>query len=249
MLRAPAIAAAARARLFATRSAVRTMQSSDSGSKATADAAPHGPQRVRIYTRTGDKGTSSLFSGERRAKDDAVFEALGTIDELSSALGLAREFCVEVANELQGQLEEIQCLLIDIGANVATPRAAAGPTRLSRTEFDVDGHLTEELERSIDRMDDALPPLRNFILPSGGRASAALHIARGVCRRAERRVVPLIEQDQASHAVGVYLNRLSDYLFTAARFAAMREGKPEVAYSSRGGRRDTRAGGGDAPTS
>jgi len=126
---------------------------------------PAASSRLKIYTRTGDKGKSSLYSGERRAKDDAVFEALGTIDELNSALGIAREHCSAAQNGIEHMLEEVQCLMIDIGANVATPRTAAGPTRLAQTDFDVDGEFTTGLEKSIDAMDEELPPLKNFILP------------------------------------------------------------------------------------
>ncbi|KAI9324055.1 cob(I)yrinic acid a,c-diamide adenosyltransferase, mitochondrial-like protein [Zopfochytrium polystomum] len=198
---------------------------------------PHAPpvamadqRRFKVYTRTGDKGTSALFTGERRPKDDLIFEALGTTDELSSHIGLAREFCEEAANGLSEKLEKIQCLLQDIGGNIATPRSTASEARLAKTEFDVDGKLVQELETWIDKLDEELPPIRNFILPSGGRASAALHIARSVCRRAERRVVPVIQEGIADASVGKYLNRLSDYLFTAARYAAMKAGKTEKIY-------------------
>ncbi|KAJ3208470.1 hypothetical protein HK099_008720 [Clydaea vesicula] len=114
---------------------------------------------------TGDKGTSSLFTGERRSKDDAIFEALGTTDELSSHLGLAREFCFESNNGLTEKLEKIQCLLQDIGSNIATPRSTANQNRLAKTQFDNDFELTKELESWIDELDESLPPLKNFILP------------------------------------------------------------------------------------
>jgi cob(I)alamin adenosyltransferase len=120
-----------------------------------------------VYTRTGDKGTSSLYTGERRPKEDAIFEAVGTTDEVSSAIGLAREY-----SELQGmndtflrQLERIQCMLQDVNSNIATPRNSTSQMRLKRTEFDVDGKATEELEKWIDAMDNTLPPLTKFILP------------------------------------------------------------------------------------
>ncbi|GAB5588746.1 hypothetical protein Unana1_03646 [Umbelopsis nana] len=189
---------------------------------------------MKIYTKTGDKGTSALFSGERRAKYDEVFEALGTTDELTSHLGLAREYCDEQGNGLSEKLEkvfyDIQCLLQDIGSNVATPRNQANESRKARTTFDEDGKHVADLEHWIDEMDAELPPLKNFILPSGGRAASSLHIARSVCRRAERRVHPLVEKGQADSTTGKYLNRLSDFLFNAARFAAMKEGKVEVVY-------------------
>ncbi|CAO3672395.1 unnamed protein product [Umbelopsis vinacea] len=185
---------------------------------------------MKIYTKTGDKGTSALFSGERRAKNDDVFEALGTTDELSSHLGLAREYCDEQKNGLSEKLEKIQCLLQDIGSNVATPRDQANEAKKARTTFDEDGSHVADLEKWIDEMDTELPPLKNFILPSGGRAASSLHIARSVCRRAERRVHPLVSSGQADSTTGKYLNRLSDFLFNAARYAAMKDGKVEVVY-------------------
>ncbi|KAI9190271.1 hypothetical protein H9P43_001704 [Blastocladiella emersonii ATCC 22665] len=188
-------------------------------------------KRIHIYTRTGDKGTSALFTGERRAKDDQVFEALGATDELSSALGLAREFCVEAGNGLEGKLETIQCLLQDAGGNIATPRDCGSDPHLKRTEFDSHGEHAASLEKWIDELEDrGLPPLRNFILPSGGKAASTLHLARSICRRAERRVVPLVLEEEVSPTVGRYLNRLSDFLFTAGRYAAFHEGKPEQVY-------------------
>ncbi|KAI8852506.1 Adenosylcobalamin biosynthesis, ATP:cob(I)alamin adenosyltransferase-like protein [Chytridium lagenaria] len=187
-------------------------------------------RRFKIYTRTGDKGTSALFTGERRTKDDDVFEALGTTDELSSALGLAREYCEDAGNGLTLKIEKVQCLLQDIGSNVATPRTTASENRLSKTHFDVDGLLAKELENWIDELDQELPKLVNFIIPSGGKASSALHVARSICRRAERRITPIVRDGGADASAAVYVNRLSDFLFTAARYAAMKEGKTEVIY-------------------
>lgn len=117
-----------------------------------------------------------------------------------------------------------------MGSHVATPRNSKQEARLVRTEFDNMGDLARELERWIDTMDDQLPPLKNFILPSGGKAASALHISRSVCRRAERSIVPLVGLEIAQDTAQRYLNRLSDYLFTAARFASMKEGKEETIY-------------------
>ncbi|CAO3573885.1 unnamed protein product [Mortierella alpina] len=159
--------------------------------------------------------------------------ALGTNDELSSSIGLAREFCLDQGESVQGlvsQLEQIQCLLQDIGSNIATPRDSATAPRLARTEFDSDGQHVNDLETWIDAMDQELPPLTSFILPSGGKAAAALHVARSVSRRTERRVVPLAQEHRVDRSVAIYLNRLSDYLFTCGRYAAMKAGRQEVLY-------------------
>ncbi|KAJ1658826.1 hypothetical protein IWQ61_002003 [Dispira simplex] len=187
-------------------------------------------KRIKIYTKTGDKGTSALFTGDRRPKNDAIFDALGATDELNSMIGLAREYCKQGDTELVNRLETIQCCIQDIGSNVATPRDIANQVRLNRTTFDPQGQLVKELEAWIDEYDQVLPPLRNFILPSGGLASATLHVARSVCRRAERNVVPLVQSASADASVTQYLNRLSDFLFTAARFAAQRSGESETIY-------------------
>ncbi|KAF8979070.1 hypothetical protein BGZ46_005837 [Entomortierella lignicola] len=129
-----------------------------------------------------------------------------------------------------GQLEQIQCLLQDIGSNIATPRDSATAPRLARTEFDADGQHVQDLEIWIDEMDQKLPPLTSFILPSGGKAASALHVARSVSRRTERRVVPLAQEQRVDKSVAIYLNRLSDYLFTCGRYAAMKAGRQEVLY-------------------
>ncbi|KAG2184422.1 hypothetical protein INT43_000331 [Umbelopsis isabellina] len=183
-------------------------------------------------------GTSALYTGERRPKDDQIFEALGTTDELTSHLGMAREYCDTQNNGLSEKLEVIQCLLQDIGSNIATPKGGANEFKrelslhglTERTKFDENGSHVKDLEDWIDELDRELPPLKNFILPSGGLAASSLHIARSVCRRAERRVHPLIQLDAADASTGKYLNRLSDYLFMAARYAAKYEGKEETVY-------------------
>ncbi|XP_004478505.1 corrinoid adenosyltransferase MMAB isoform X2 [Dasypus novemcinctus] len=162
----------------------------------------------KIYTRTGDKGFSSTFTGERRPKDDQVFEAVGTTDELSSAIGFAMELTAEKGHAFAEELQKIQCALQDVGAALATPSSSAREAHLKRTAFEEGPTL--ELEQWIDKYSSQLPPLTAFILPSGGKSSSALHFCRAVCRRAER--------------------RLSDYLFTVARYAAMREGNQEKIY-------------------
>ncbi|XP_056273979.1 corrinoid adenosyltransferase isoform X1 [Pseudoliparis swirei] len=210
----------------------------------------------KIYTRTGDKGFSSTFTGERRPKEDQVFEALGNTDELSSAIGLAREFCLDRGHTFTYQLDkvlmlhsltsviahepdviiptvlclslQIQCILQDVGSNIATPRSTARESHMKKTTFTA--QPTADLENWIDKFTEELPPLTNFILPSGGKGSAALHLARTVCRRAERSVAPIVRTGEADPDVAKFLNRLSDYLFTAARYAASKEGKEETIY-------------------
>lgn len=185
-------------------------------------------QTPKIYTRTGDKGFSSTFTGERRAKDDQIFAALGTLDELSSAIGLSAEFGSESGHSFVEELHKVQCVLQDAGSNVATPITSARESHLKRTSFS--DKPIFELETWIDRYSDQLPPITAFILPSGGRSSASLHLSRAICRRAERCVVPIVKSGEADANVAKYLNRLSDYLFILARFAAMKEGKREQIY-------------------
>jgi len=187
---------------------------------------------MKIYTKTGDKGTSSLYNGERRPKDDMVFEALGATDELNAAVGVAREYCVLAGSPLSDQaawLEDVMSRLLDVGSAVATPRdSTQSESKLNHTAFSEQS--VDTLERQIDAMDTALAPLKNFILPGGGLCAAHFHVARTVCRRAERRVWPLVQSGAVDPVVGRYLNRLSDFLFTCARYAAHAAGEREVIY-------------------
>ncbi|XP_010768955.1 corrinoid adenosyltransferase MMAB [Notothenia coriiceps] len=192
-------------------------------------ATEEGNRGPKIYTKTGDKGFSSTFTGERRPKEDHIFEALGNTDELSSAIGLAREFCLDKGHTFTYQLDKIQCILQDVGSNIATPQSSARESHISRTKFAA--QPISDLETWIDTFTEELPPLTNFILPSGGKGSAALHLARTVCRRAERSVAPIVRSGEADPDVAKFLNRLSDYLFTAARYAAMKEGSVETIYT------------------
>jgi cob(I)alamin adenosyltransferase len=189
--------------------------------------------RMKVYTKTGDKGTSQLFSGERRPKDHAVFKALGDTDELNGQIGVAIENLRIANNEyLPPKLEQIQSRLFDLGACVATPLTTASQTKKNRAGRFDEGNV-DMLEQWIDEMDAELPPLKVFILPSGGGlASTHLHVARSVCRRAERRVVPLEAAGDVESVVIRYLNRLSDFLFVAARYAAMKEGKEETKWQN-----------------
>lgn len=174
--------------------------------------------KQKIYTRTGDKGTTSLFSGERVNKNDPFIEALGTVDEANSSIGLSIAFLPLDANlqKTKAQLELIQHALFDIGASLATPLSCKENKKLEKTRFDSDA--IELLEKWIDEMETELSPLHAFILPGGHPAGAALHLSRSIIRRAERCSIPLFEANEISQAVLVYLNRLSDYLFVASRY-------------------------------
>jgi cob(I)alamin adenosyltransferase len=181
----------------------------------------------RIYTRTGDRGTSSLFTGERRTKTDEIFEALGTIDELSSHIGLAMA-SANIEHPYVEQLQRIQCILQDVGSAVATPSSSARKIHQEKTMFN--NRHTAEMEEWIDDYTQRLPPLENFILPGGSLTASSLHVARAVCRRAERRVLPLTEKDEVDWEALKYLNRLSDFLFTVARYAAKLDKTEETVY-------------------
>jgi cob(I)alamin adenosyltransferase len=175
----------------------------------------------RIYTRTGDKGTTGLASGERRKKHDLRVEAYGTVDETNACVGLAR---LHTEGEVDAMLSRIQNELFDLGADLATPETEKPlpyePLRILDAQV-------ERLEREIDRLNEALSPLRSFVLPGGSPAAAALHLARTVCRRAERLVVALSDKpdETVSPAAIKYLNRLSDFLFVASRFVNDRGGR------------------------
>jgi len=171
----------------------------------------------KIYTRTGDDGSTALGSGERRKKYDLRIAAYGTIDEVNAAIGVARLHTSHDA-ELDAALARIQNDLFDVGADLCTPGKGRGPggARLTVTDKQV-----AWLEAEIDRFNAALAPLRSFVLPGGTAAAAHLHLARTVCRRAERLIAEL--KDKEGEAVGdavlKYVNRLSDYLFVASRHA------------------------------
>jgi cob(I)alamin adenosyltransferase len=181
---------------------------------------------MKIYTRTGDDGETSLFAGGRVRKDHLRVEAYGTVDELNSALGLARAHGVDA--QCDGWLETIQNALFVVGADLATPHEARADWLMR-----LDAAPAAELERWIDTLDAELPPLRNFVLPGGTPAAAALHLARTICRRAERVAVTLSEGETINPAVIVYLNRLSDFLFTLARAVNQRAGVNETKWSAR----------------
>ena len=170
----------------------------------------------RIYTRTGDDGSTALGSGERRPKYDLRVAAYGTVDEVNAVIGVAR---LDAAGnlELDLMLARIQNDLFDVGADLCLPDRGKGP---GGARLDVTDAQVEWLERQIDRLNGELEPLRSFILPGGSAAAAYLHLARTVCRRAERLMVELKDRpgESVTAAAIKYMNRLSDFFFVAARF-------------------------------
>lgn len=181
---------------------------------------------MRIYTRTGDKGDTGLFGGGRVSKDDPRVEAYGDVDELNAVIGLARS--IEMMPRIDEVLAPIQRDLFSLGALLATPHPEKVREQLEKARID-DARIAG-LERAIDDGEAELAPLTAFILPGGTPKSAALHVARTVCRRAERRVIALQRDVELPAIVVVYLNRLSDLLFVLARVANRRAGAAEVTW-------------------
>jgi cob(I)alamin adenosyltransferase len=179
---------------------------------------------MKIYTKTGDKGETGLFGGPRVRKDHPRIEAYGTVDELNSVLGLVRAH--GVGHELDLLLARMQNELFSVGAELAAPN----PDKKSPPGI-VKSHI-EYLERAIDRYEAEVPPLRQFILPAGTLPAAALHLARTVCRRAERRLVTLdhLPGETVSPELIIYLNRVSDLLFVLARVVNRRSGAEDVPW-------------------
>lgn len=183
--------------------------------------------RVRIYTRTGDRGETSLMGGGRVAKDHVRVAAYGDVDETNAAIGAAR--AAPPADLADALLAAIQRDLFTIGGALATPE----PERLRQRQRDkvvIAPDRTAALETAIDAADAELPPLTAFVLPGGTPKAAAFHLARTACRRAERAVVHLAHQETVPDDVIVYLNRLSDLLFTLARLANHHAGTPDVTW-------------------
>ncbi|NVB40972.1 cob(I)yrinic acid a,c-diamide adenosyltransferase [Pseudenhygromyxa sp. WMMC2535] len=191
----------------------------------------------KVYTRFGDEGDTMLASGDTVRKDSARVRAYGEVDELNATVGLLR---LELSRDpnasasadsqrfaatLDTELARIQQELFNLGAELATPSAASGGARLK-----VEAHHIEAIEQAIDRHNDPLEPLRSFILPGGGPTGASAHLARTVCRRAERELVTLAADSPVRGEALRYLNRLSDYLFVVARAAAASFGYDEVLW-------------------
>ncbi len=182
---------------------------------------------MKIYTRTGDNGSTGLFGGPRIPKDDKRIEAYGTIDELNAAIGMIRSSGVPV--EVDSQLDSIQHALFSIGAELATPHPEKHDMRI------IGGDHIERLEQWIDQHEATLPELKNFILPGGSTGATGTHLARAICRRAERRVITLAnhleaEESPVSDEITIYLNRLSDLLFVIARVINQAAGGVEQAW-------------------
>lgn len=184
---------------------------------------------MKIYTKTGDRGRTSLSSGERVSKGEGRIEAYGDVDELNSMLGMLRMVLPEEEPLLDQEVERIQSDLLHMGTRLATTSDSPASAELS----EITEEHTRTLEKAIDRMDETLPALKGFILPGGHVSAAWAHIARTVCRRAERHVALLA--DDAGHSDSVwklngsliYLNRLSDYLFVLARYCNQIQGVPD----------------------
>jgi cob(I)alamin adenosyltransferase len=181
---------------------------------------------MKIYTKTGDRGDTGLFGGGRVAKSHPRVEAYGDVDELNAVLGFVR--ATEPLPRIDDLLIPIQQDLFAIGALLATPDREKMRLHLEKAKID-DARIAD-LERAIDACDAELEPLKSFILPGGSQKAAALHLARTVCRRAERRVVELGSDAELPALAVIYLNRLSDLLFTLARYANHLAGTSEVAW-------------------
>lgn len=181
---------------------------------------------MKIYTKTGDLGETGLFGGGRVPKDHPRVAAYGDVDELNSAIGVAR--ATAPAELFEALLESVQRDLFAIGGHLATPDPAKVARALEKAELSE--ARVAEFERAMDDADRELPPLRAFVLPAGTPKAAALHLARTVCRRAERSVVRLSHEAEVPGLFVVYLNRLSDLLFTLARLANHRHGAGDVTW-------------------
>lgn len=180
---------------------------------------------TRIYTRTGDRGTTALFGGQRVPKYDLRIETYGTVDELASIIGIVRSHS-ETPADVCSVLDELAALLFVLGSDLATPLEPPPKYPIPR----IGKAHVEWLERCIDRWEEELPPLTNFILPGGTLPAAFLHLARTVCRRAERRAVELAEREPIGEFVVPFLNRCSDLLFVAARMVNYRCGAAEIEW-------------------
>lgn len=195
---------------------------------------------TRVYTKTGDRGTTSLADGSRVSKADLRLETYGTVDELNTVIGLCRSSLqgstqIQSAAQslLDGWLECVQNDLFNLGGDLATPIAARWENMIVIGEMEI-----HRLENMIDELQKTLPPLKEFVLPGGTRLNAELHLARTVCRRAERFAVQLQDHAEINPQAVPFLNRLSDFLFVASRWAQKELGMSEVTWKKTGGLRD-----------
>ena len=188
---------------------------------------PGQPRRSKLYTRTGDRGDTALFGGRRVPKDHPRVEAYGTVDELNAALGVAAAAIRQ--RKLVATIQTIQNELFNVGAELASDPTARGRKKKD-TVVRLDPAKVEWLEAPIDEYDARVPTLRTFILPAGSPAAPALHLARTVCRRAERTVVTLARDEPVSPAIIVYLNRLCDLLFVLARYLNKTDRRRELPW-------------------
>lgn len=190
---------------------------------------------TKIYTKVGDKGTTLLANGQSVAKDSKRIEAYGAIDELNSHVGLLRDLLAQFSNDieiniLRGSLQKIQNELFDIGGELATPPSAIN---LDRQQV-VTARSISRLEEEMDKANELLVPLSNFILPGGSVIVSQSHVARTICRRAERRIVTLSEVEGVRSEVKIYVNRLSDWLFVMGRLLGKNLGVDEILWQQEG---------------
>lgn len=221
-------------------SAVTPSTSESVGSRSSERPESEKEPKNLVYTKTGDNGTSMLFNGDRVAKTAAVFEALGTVDELSSFIGAACAECKFANNDLSEKLEVILSRLLDVGSHIATPKTSARTTAEAESRVAFDLTKVGEVEQWIEHYTEKMPNLTNFVLATGGRAASSLHICRTVCRRAERRVAIVNKSGDLDQAAYQYINRLSDFLFVAARWACFCEEGKEFVYGNDTNRDGTR---------
>jgi len=177
-----------------------------------------GNRLTKIYTRTGDKGTTGMADGSRIEKDSARIEAIGTVDELNSTIGILLTH--DLPDNIQDCLINVQHDLFDLGGELSMPDMTI-----------ISPEHTKRLELNLDEQNSHLPPLKDFILPGGNSAAASCHLARSICRRAERRVVSLSAHEELNNEIIIYLNRLSDLLFVTARTLARLDGGTEVLWN------------------
>ncbi len=190
---------------------------------------------MNLYTRTGDDGTTGLFGGDRVSKDDPRIAAFGSVDELNACVGLAAAACGSTnpfESRLLDTLSQLQSRLFDVGADLAAPVGSKHEDRITR----IDSDDVKQVEAWIDEFDAKNEPMKSFVLPGGTELAARLHLARVVCRRAEREVVALARVGPVNEQLRVYLNRISDLLFALARRANKEAGVKDVPWTGQGPR-------------